>query len=66
MICVRKLKAEKSIAKLFWSILFELIFVYFLILKKVRELGFTYLPFKANFNEIGSIDVTLDFWKLFY
>ena len=26
---------------------------------------FTYLPFKANFNEIGSIDVTLDFWKLF-
>ena len=26
---------------------------------------FTYLPFKANFNEIGSIDMTLDFWKLF-
>ena len=26
---------------------------------------FTYLSFKANFNEIVSIDVTLDFWKLF-
>ena len=45
--------------------LFALIFVYFFNSQESPRTCFTYLPFKANFNEIGSIDVTLDFWKLF-
>ena len=47
------------------SSLFALIVVYFFNSQESPRTCFTYLPFKANFNEIGSIDVTLDFWKLF-
>ena len=60
-----KLKAENLLPSCFGVFPLCTDFCVFFNSQESPRTCFTYLPFKANFSEIGSIDVTLDFWKLF-